>query len=72
MRFAHADLRGHIVFTQERPPTFVSALKGAAALETTKNGLSRDFRCRSIFDFFNSIGTKRTCRRTQRMSAIGG
>jgi hypothetical protein len=44
-------------FTQKRPPTFASALKRVATLE---NGPSRDFRRRSIFDFFNGIGAKRT------------
>src|ERR1700737_4496053 len=47
-------------FIQKRPPTFVSALQRVSAVETSKNQLSRDFRCCSIFDFCNSIGAKRT------------
>jgi hypothetical protein len=47
-------------FTQKQPPAFVSALRSVAAVDTAKNHLSRDFRCGSIFDFFNSIGAKRT------------
>jgi hypothetical protein len=58
MRFAHGDVRDHIVSAQKRPPTFVSALRSVGAVGTAKNQLSRDFRCRSIFDFFNSIRQK--------------
>src|SRR4029453_15261228 len=47
-------------FTQKRPRTFVSGLPSIAAVETSKHWLSRDFQRRSIFDFFNSIGTFRT------------
>jgi hypothetical protein len=42
VRFADADLGPHR-FTQKRPPTFVSALKGVAALDANTNGFSRDF-----------------------------
>jgi hypothetical protein len=58
MRFARGDVRGHIVSHKKRPPPFVSALKRVAALGAAKNGRSRDFRSRSIFDFFNTIGAK--------------
>src|ERR1700720_2054133 len=47
-------------FTQKQPPAFVSALRSVAAVDTAKNHLSRDFRCGSIFDFFNSIRHERT------------
>jgi hypothetical protein len=59
MRFARADLRGHIVShkNDHRPS---SALKRIAVSETAKTGPSRDFRCRSIFDFFNSTGQNQT------------
>src|SRR5476649_843912 len=57
---------------QKRPRTFASALQSVAAVEASKNLLSRDFWCRSIFDFCNNIGTKRTCRRPHRMSGFGG
>jgi hypothetical protein len=47
-------------FTQKRPRSFVWALRSIAAVEPAKNQLLRDFRRRSIFDFCNAIGTKRT------------
>jgi hypothetical protein len=47
-------------FRQKRPRTRVSALWTVAATEIYKNRLSRDFGRRSIFDFYNSIGTKPT------------
>ena len=54
--------RGHVGphrFAQKRPRTFVSVLQGLGATEASKNRPSRDFRGRSIFDFFNSIDPKR-------------
>jgi len=51
-------------FTQKRPRTLASALRSVAAVETSKNQLSRDFRRCSIFDFCNSIGAKRTLAKT--------
>ena len=45
-------------FTKNRPRTCVATLKSVAAVEKSKNQLSRDFRCRSIFDFCNSIRHK--------------
>src|SRR5258707_2050810 len=57
---------------QKRPRTFVSGLASIAAVETSKHQLSRDFQRRSIFDFCNSIGTKRTCRLRCAMSALRG
>ena len=47
-------------FTQKRPRTFVSAPRTFAAIEIPKNRSSRDFWRRTIFDFCNKIGTKRT------------
>jgi hypothetical protein len=44
---------------QKRPPVFVSAVEGFAAVAASKNRLSRDFRGRSIFDFCNSICQRR-------------
>jgi hypothetical protein len=38
-------------FIQKRPRTFVSALRSFTVAATSKNQLSRNFRCRSIFDF---------------------
>jgi hypothetical protein len=32
----------------------------------------RDFRSRAIFEFFNTIGTKQTCRLPRRMPVVGG
>jgi hypothetical protein len=57
IHFAGGDVGGPALFTKKAPPTFVSALRSFAAAATAKNQLSRDFRCRSIFDFFNTIGT---------------
>ncbi len=58
MRFVRGNVRDPHRFTQNRPRTCVAALKGVAAVEKSKNQLSRDFRCRPIFDFCNSIGSK--------------
>jgi len=51
MRFARGDVREPRRLTQKRPRTFVSALWSFAAVEMSRNRLSRDFRGRSIFDF---------------------
>jgi hypothetical protein len=59
-------------YLEKRPATFVSALQDIAAAESSKNQLLRDFRGRSIFDFYNKIGTFRTCRPGRRMSALRG
>jgi len=47
-------------FIQNRSRTSVLALKSDAAAEKSKDQLSRDFPGRSIFDFCNNIGAKRT------------
>src|SRR5258707_9534345 len=47
-------------FIQNRSRTSVVALKSDAAAEKSKDQLSRDFPGRSIFDFCNNIGAKRT------------
>ena len=39
--------------------TFVAALMSVAAVGMSKNRLSRDFQCRPIFDFCNTIGRYR-------------
>jgi hypothetical protein len=59
-------------FIQNRSRTSVVALKGDAAAEKSKDQLSRDFPGRSIFDFCNNIGTKRTCRASLTMSGFEG
>jgi hypothetical protein len=59
-------------FTQKRPPTVVLARRSVAAVETAKNQLSRDFRCASIFDFFNSIGAKRAFAKTAKSAKLPG
>ena len=46
-------------FTQKRPTAFVLAPEYLAAAAVSKKRLSRDFRCLSIFDFYDSIGQKR-------------
>jgi hypothetical protein len=56
----HARRReGPHQFTQTQPRTVLLVLKSRAAAERPNNRPSRDFRSRSIFDFFNSIGAKR-------------
>jgi len=60
MRFIRGDVRGPHCFAQKRPRTIVSALQSVAAVEASKNQLSRDFSYRSIFDFCNSICQKQT------------
>jgi hypothetical protein len=59
-------------FIQNRPGTSIVALKSVTAAEESKDQLSRDFSGRSIFDFCNNIGTKRTCRANLTMSVDGG
>jgi hypothetical protein len=59
-------------FIQNRPEISVVALKSNTAAEKSKDRLSRDFPGRSIFDFCNKIGTKRTCRADLTMSVDGG
>src|SRR4051794_22704500 len=71
MRFTRGDVRGPYRFIQNRSRISVVALKSDAAAENPKDQLSRDFLGCSIFDFCNNIGTKRTCRSPNRMSAFG-
>src|SRR6478735_8128787 len=59
-------------FIQNRSRTSVVALKSDAAVEKSKDQLSRDFWGRSIFDFCNNIGTFRTWRDVRLESAFGG
>jgi hypothetical protein len=59
MRFARGDLRP-TRFIQKRPPAFVLAPEYLAAAAVPKKRLSRDFRCLSIFDFFDSIDPSET------------
>src|SRR5450759_2949357 len=60
MRFVRQDVKGPHRLTQKRPRSFVSAPKTVAAPAASKTPLSRDFGCRSIFDFFNNIRQKRS------------
>src|SRR5450759_1407438 len=53
-------------FAQKRPRTFASALQRVAAVEASKNPLSRDFRYRSIFDFCNNTRSKAEVARDER------
>jgi hypothetical protein len=59
-------------FVQKRPRTFALSLQRVAVVEVSKNLLSRDLWCRSIFDFCNKIGTKRTSSDVRSSVAIGG
>ena len=70
MRFVRGNVREPCRSTQNRPRTCVAALKNVAAVEKSKNQISRDFRCRPIFDFCNSIGTKQTSQRLPAMSSF--
>jgi hypothetical protein len=54
-RAARGPVEGPNRLTQKRPRTFVSASRSVVAMEMPKNQLSRDFWCRSIFDFCNKI-----------------
>jgi hypothetical protein len=47
-------------FIQKRPPAFVLAPEYLAAAAGSNTRLSRDFRCLSIFDFFDSIDPNAT------------
>src|SRR5450759_4119859 len=57
---------GPYCFAQKRPRTFASALQRVAAVEASKNPLSRDFRYRSIFDFCNNTRSKAEVARDER------
>jgi hypothetical protein len=46
--------------TQKRPPKLASSQQSLAAADITNIRHSRDFRCRSVFDFFNTIRQQRT------------
>jgi hypothetical protein len=54
MRYVRGNLRSTPIHPN-RPRTRVTALKSVAAVEKSKNQLSRDFRCRPIFDFCSTI-----------------
>src|SRR4051794_16792205 len=58
MRFAFGDARDHVIW-QKTTTDLRIGLRGLAALEVSRNRLSRDFPGRPIFDFFNTIGQKR-------------
>src|SRR5271157_4877086 len=58
-------------FIRKRPPAFVLAPEYLAAAAVPKKRLSRDFRCLSIFDFFDSIDPSQTsATSTQQFSSI--
>ena len=59
MRFARGNVGTKSFHAKTATDLRISA-KERAAVETPKNQLSRDFRCGSIFDVFNSIGQKLT------------
>jgi AcrR family transcriptional regulator len=60
MRFARGEVRDHIVSHKNDHGPSYRPYRALVAVETSKNRLSRDFQSRSIFDFCNSIGAKRT------------
>src|SRR5271169_5484054 len=53
-------------FIRKRPRAFVLAPECLAAAAVPKKRLSRDFRCLSIFDFFDSIDPFQTSERSYR------
>src|SRR5271169_2958060 len=57
-------------FIRKRPPAFVLAPEYLAAAAVPKKRLSRDFRCLSIFDFFDSIGHVWTTPALQEVSDV--
>jgi hypothetical protein len=59
MRLAFGEVRTTSFHTKTTTELRIGAT-GFAATETSKDQISRDFRCRSSFDFFNNIGAKRT------------
>jgi hypothetical protein len=59
MHFVYGDVRILINFPRRRPRTFRSAMQSVAAVELSRNLLSRDFWRRSNFDFCNNIYQKR-------------
>ena len=59
MRPAPSRREGSHRFAEKRPRIFVLALRHFAAIQPSENQLSRDFRRRSIFDFYNKICQKR-------------
>jgi hypothetical protein len=60
MRFARGDVRVHIVSHKNDHGPSYRRYRALQRVETSKNQLSLDFRCRSIFDFCNSICQERT------------
>ena len=59
MRFARGNVGTKSFHAKTATDLRISA-KERAAVETAKNQVSRDFRCGSILDFFNSIRHKRS------------
>ena len=55
VRFTRGDVRDPYRFFQNRPRTFLAALKSYGVAEKSKDQLLRDFWGCSIFDFCNSI-----------------
>ena len=51
MRFAHRDVRDRIAYQKDDHGGSYRPRGGFAAVERSRNHLSRDFRGRSIFDF---------------------
>ena len=58
MRFARGDVRGSSFHTKSIKDLRIGATMLCSGRHA-KNQLLRNFRCCSIFDFFNNIGAKR-------------
>ena len=70
MRFASDDVRDHMVCRKNDLRTFVCAVRSLAALEKSKNRLSRDFWSRSIFAFATQSREEQTWSFNAAMSAF--
>jgi hypothetical protein len=71
MPLYRCDVREPPQLRQKPPLAPVSILQSLAATEIASMRHLRDFRSRAIFEFFNTIGTKRTRRHQPRISAVG-
>jgi hypothetical protein len=60
VRLTRFDARGPHQSPQKRPPALVSILQSLAVAEFAHMQHLRDFRSPAIFEFFNTIGAKRS------------
>ena len=72
MRSARGDVRGHIILHKNDHGPSYRAKRALQRQGSLKINFREIFRRRSIFDFCNTIGTKRTCWGHLTMSALEG